>query len=50
MILRESLVLVCLGLVTGGAAACGSGRLVARMLFGLSPTDPVDVPAASPSS
>jgi hypothetical protein len=41
MILRESLVLVCLGLVTGGVAAYGSGRLVATMLFGLSPTDPV---------
>jgi ABC-type antimicrobial peptide transport system permease subunit len=41
MILRESLALVCLGIVAGMAAAYGSGRLVATMLFGLSPTDPI---------
>jgi predicted permease len=41
MILRESLALVCLGIVAGMAAAYGSARLVATMLFGLSPTDPI---------
>jgi hypothetical protein len=34
MILRESLALVCLGIVAGMAAASGSARLVATMLFG----------------
>jgi predicted permease len=41
MILRESLMLVCLGMVTGAAAAYGAGRLVASMLFNLSPADPL---------
>jgi predicted permease len=41
MILRESLALVCLGLVLGVAAAIGASRLVSSMLFGLSGTDPL---------
>jgi ABC-type antimicrobial peptide transport system permease subunit len=41
MILRESLTLVCLGVAAGIAAACGASRLIASMLFGLSPTDPL---------
>jgi predicted permease len=41
MILRESLILVCLGIVTGIAGACAAGRLVATMLFGLTATDPL---------
>ena len=41
MILRESLVLVCLGILTGVAAAYSAGRFVSSMLFDLSPTDPV---------
>jgi predicted permease len=41
MILRESLALVGLGIAAGMAAAYGAGRLVATMLFGLSPTDPI---------
>jgi predicted permease len=41
MVLRESLRLVCLGVAAGIAAAYGASRLVASMLFGLSPTDPV---------
>jgi hypothetical protein len=41
MVLRESLALACLGVVTGAAGAYASGRLVAGMLFGVSPTDPL---------
>ena len=41
MILRESMVLACLGIVVGAGCAYGSGRLLAGMLFGLSPGDPV---------
>jgi predicted permease len=41
MILRESLTLVCLGVAAGTAAAYGASRLIASMLFGVSPTDPV---------
>ena len=41
MILRESLTLVCLGVVAGAAGAYASGRLVATMLFGVSATDPL---------
>ena len=40
MILRESLTLVCLGVASGVAAAYGASRLIATMLFGLSPADP----------
>ena len=41
MILRESLALVGLGILTGIAAAFSAGRIVASMLFGLSPADPL---------
>jgi predicted permease len=41
MILRESLLLVGLGILTGIAAAFSAGRIVASMLFDLSPADPV---------
>src|SRR4029453_1337224 len=41
MILRESLVIVGLGILTGNAAAFSAGRIVASMLFDLSPTDPL---------
>ena len=41
MILRESLTLVCLGVAAGITAAFGASRLIASMLFGLSPTDPL---------
>jgi predicted permease len=39
MMLRESLWLVGVGIVTGSAGAYAAGRLVATMLFGLSPAD-----------
>ena len=41
MVLRESLTLVGYGVTIGVAAACAASRLVASMLFGLSPTDPI---------
>jgi predicted permease len=47
MILGESLTLVCLGVACGLAGAYGASRLVATMLFGLSPTDPVTYATAA---
>jgi len=47
MILRESLVLVMLGLLVGVGAALGATRAVASLLFGLSPSDPVAFVSAS---
>jgi predicted permease len=41
MILSEAMALVSLGALVGIAAAYGSSRLIATMLFGLSPTDPL---------
>lgn len=40
LILRESLALVCLGVIAGLGAAFAASRLIATMLFGLSATDP----------
>jgi predicted permease len=40
MMLRESITLVFLGIAAGIGAASGLSRLVATMLFGLSPVDP----------
>lgn len=39
MVLRESMVMVVIGVVLGVAAALAAGRLVATVLFGLSPAD-----------
>jgi predicted permease len=41
MVLRETSLLACLGVVVGLAAAVGLTRLVASTLYGLKPTDPV---------
>jgi ABC-type antimicrobial peptide transport system permease subunit len=41
MVLRECLLLVSLGIAAGIAATYGAGRLVASMLFGVSPLDPM---------
>ena len=41
MILRESIVLVCVGVALGLAGAAAASRLVTTMMFGLSPTDPL---------
>jgi len=39
MVMRESLILVAIGVAIGIAAALGSGRFVEALLFGLAPTD-----------
>jgi ABC-type antimicrobial peptide transport system permease subunit len=41
LILRESLVLVCLGIACGMVGAWACGRLIGSLLFGLSATDPL---------
>ena len=41
LILRESMLLVVVGMVIGIAASLAAGHLVASQLFGLEPTDPV---------
>lgn len=41
MVLRESLLLVALGLAIGVPSAWGAARLISNQLFGLSPSDPV---------
>ncbi|HZI61652.1 MAG TPA: ABC transporter permease [Pyrinomonadaceae bacterium] len=47
MVLRETLVLVAVGLAIGVPAALLSARLIATQLFGLSPTDPLTLIAAA---
>ncbi|HEY6291648.1 MAG TPA: ABC transporter permease [Terriglobia bacterium] len=47
MVLRESLILLALGLAVGLPAALAAGRLVSKMLFGLSPADPLSLAAAA---
>ncbi|MGH9345072.1 MAG: FtsX-like permease family protein, partial [Terriglobia bacterium] len=46
MVLRESLILVGLGLAIGLPVALAADRLISKMLFGLKPTDPISVLAA----
>jgi ABC-type antimicrobial peptide transport system permease subunit len=41
MIMRESLVLVCCGILLGAAGAYAASRIVRSMLFGLTPGDPL---------
>jgi putative ABC transport system permease protein len=41
MMLGESMALVCVGIAAGIAAASASSRLIASMLYGLSPADPL---------
>jgi predicted permease len=47
MVMRESLALVGLGLAIGLPVALAADRLVAGMLFGLNPTDPVSMLGAA---
>jgi predicted permease len=47
MVLKQSLILVGLGLAFGIPAALGSNRLVESMLFGVSPTSPFALAAAA---
>jgi ABC-type antimicrobial peptide transport system permease subunit len=39
MVMRESMILVVIGIAVGLAAAIAAGRLIASQLFGLAPTD-----------
>ncbi|HEY6290079.1 MAG TPA: ABC transporter permease [Terriglobia bacterium] len=43
MVLREAITLAGLGIVTGVPAAWAASRLIATMLYGLKPTDPLTV-------
>jgi ABC-type antimicrobial peptide transport system permease subunit len=46
MILRETVVLIAIGLVIGIPASLGCGRLVQSRLFGLKPADPLTLAIA----
>jgi predicted permease len=46
-VLRESMILVAVGVVTGVAAAFGAGRLLSTMLFGLAPNDVMTISGAT---
>lgn len=41
LVLRQGLTVVAVGLLTGLLLALGATRLIAGMLFGVSPTDPM---------
>jgi ABC-type antimicrobial peptide transport system permease subunit len=43
MVMRESMVMVAAGVAIGLAGTAAAGRLIASLLFGLSPTDPPTV-------
>jgi predicted permease len=47
MVMRESLILLGLGLVIGLPVALAAERLVSKMLFGLKPTDPLSLAGAA---
>ena len=47
MVMRESLILVGIGLVIGLPVALAGGRLVSKMLFGLKPADPLSMAGAA---
>jgi predicted permease len=46
MVLRESMIMVAMGVTLGLAAAMAAGRLIASVLFGLEPTDAWTIAAA----
>src|SRR6185437_497590 len=47
LVMRESMILVVLGVVLGVGAALGSSRLIATQLFGVPPTDLVALASAT---
>lgn len=47
MILREAIVLAAVGAIAGCAAAVGAGRLIASLLYGTKPSDPLVLGAAA---
>jgi ABC-type antimicrobial peptide transport system permease subunit len=46
-VLRESMILVAVGVAIGVAAAFGAGRFLSTMLFGLAPNDVMTIAAAT---
>ena len=46
LVMRESMVLVAIGVVAGLAIAVAGGYLVRTLLFGLPPTDPLSIAGA----
>ncbi len=46
LVMRESMVLVVVGVIIGVAVAMGAGRLVSTLLFGLAATDALTIAAA----
>jgi ABC-type antimicrobial peptide transport system permease subunit len=47
MIVRQSAIVIGIGLMVGLAGALASGRLIAALLYGVTPTDPVSIAAAA---
>ncbi|HTV53828.1 MAG TPA: ABC transporter permease, partial [Terriglobia bacterium] len=47
MVMRESLTLAVVGIAVGAPAALAADRLVSRMLFGISPSDPLSMAGAA---
>ena len=47
LVMRESMILVVLGIALGLAGAFGAGRFVASQLYGVTPVDPVSMIAAT---
>jgi predicted permease len=47
MVMRESMMMVAIGLAAGLPVALAADRLVSKMLFGLSPTDPLSLAGAA---
>jgi len=47
MVMREAMLVVTVGVVIGLAAAVATTRLIASMLFGLAPNDPVTIAGAA---
>jgi ABC-type antimicrobial peptide transport system permease subunit len=46
-VLRESMILVAVGVAIGVAAAFGTGRFLSTILFGLAPSDAVTIAVAT---
>ena len=47
MVLRETFLLVTMGIAMGIVVALGASRLISTWLYGLQPTDPLTIAAAS---
>ena len=47
MVMREAMLVVVIGIVIGVGAAVATTRLIASMLFGLAPNDPLTIAVAA---